>query len=145
METSARDNYLVTEVMTAAPQKLQLMLIDAAIRFGQRARLGWQNRQDEQAGEALIRCEQIMTELIAALRPEGAPEVVRKVGGVYLFVYRAFVEAHLRRDQEKLSEALSILEIERETWRQVCEQLGPKHAPVDVPAEAATSGMVFEA
>ena len=32
--TPARDEYLSTDVLTASPQKLQLMLIDAAIRAG---------------------------------------------------------------------------------------------------------------
>ena len=32
MSETPHDNYLVTEVMTAPPQKLQLMLVEAAIR-----------------------------------------------------------------------------------------------------------------
>ena len=37
MPSPAHENYLVTEVMTATPQKLQLMLIEAAIRCAARA------------------------------------------------------------------------------------------------------------
>ena len=53
MISAARDEYLTTEVLTAAPQKLQLMLVEAAIRFGRRAELHWQNRENEAAFNAL--------------------------------------------------------------------------------------------
>ncbi len=58
MQTHARDAYLQTEVMTATPQKLQLMLIDAAIRFSRQALVHWQNDQHEEAGEAIIRAQE---------------------------------------------------------------------------------------
>ena len=36
MTPSARENYLSTETLTAAPQKLQLLLVEAAIRSARR-------------------------------------------------------------------------------------------------------------
>ena len=38
MDIKSREEYLVTEVMTAPPQKLQLMLIEAALRFAAKAK-----------------------------------------------------------------------------------------------------------
>jgi hypothetical protein len=43
---------------------------------------------------------------------------------VYGCVFRTLVAAHLERSEKKLAEAASILEIERDTWRQVCQKLG---------------------
>ncbi len=37
MSFAAREEYFATEVLTAAPQKLQLMLIEGAIRYALRA------------------------------------------------------------------------------------------------------------
>lgn len=124
MEASAQESYLVTEVLTAAPQKLQLMLIDAAIRWAEKARRLWREQRDDQAGEALIRAQEIVGQMLASLNPEPAPALVRKVAAVYLFIFRSFMEANLRRDEGKLDDALRILRTERETWRQVCEKLG---------------------
>lgn len=124
MEASAQESYLVTEVMTAAPQKLQLMLIDAAIRWAEKARRLWREQNDEQASEALIRAQEIVGQMLGSLNPEPAPELVRKVAAVYLFIFRSFMEANLRRDEGKLDDALRVLRTERETWRQVCEKLG---------------------
>jgi flagellin-specific chaperone FliS len=58
------------------------------------------------------------------MNPEHGRELVRRVAGVYLFIHRTLSAAHLEHDAQKLDEALSILEVERETWQQVCLQLG---------------------
>jgi len=142
MQTSTRENYLVTEVMTATPQKLQLMLIEAAIRFGHQAETLWQEGQDDSALEAIIRCQQIVTELLCGLNPEQNTEMVRRVAGVYLFIFRGLTAAQLQRDTKQLADALAILEIERETWRELCEKLGATQA---APAGAGASQMSFEA
>ena len=122
--SSARESYLSTEVMTAPPQKLQLMLIDAAIRHGRRAAECWKNNDDEQAGDSIIRCQEIVSSLLGGMNPEQDRELVRRVAGVYLFIHRTLSGAHVEHDAQKLDEALSFLEVDRETWQQVCLQLG---------------------
>ena len=125
---SVREDYLASEVMTAAPQKLQLMLIEGAIRLLNKAREHWAANQSEQAGDTIIRCQQIVTEMLCGLKPEHNAELARKVGAIYLFVFRTLVSAHLEHSDAKLAEALSILHIERDTWRQVCDQSGAARA-----------------
>ncbi len=124
MQLSARETYLTNEVMTATPQRLQLMLIEGAIRFARQADAHWSAGEDALADEALTRAEQIITELLCGLNPDGDAELVRRVASVYLFVFRTLTTAHLQRDQSKLLDAIRVLETERETWRQVCERLG---------------------
>jgi flagellar secretion chaperone FliS len=134
------ESYLVTEVMTATPQKLQLMLIDAGICAGQRALKHLKARENEQACECIIRAQQIVGEMISALDYETKSELVRKVAGVYLFVYRAFMDAAFTHDQGKVNDALKVLAVERDTWRLLCEKLAESagkytpsktsHAPV---------------
>ncbi len=133
MPSSARDSYLETEVMTATPQKLQFMLLDAAIRAIQQTKQLWEADRDEQACETLIRAQRIVSELLCGLNQEIDPGLARKVAAIYLFVFRNLVDANQQRDVEKLEGALSVLEIERETWRRVCEELGSTKA-ADGPA-----------
>lgn len=134
----ARQQYLVNEVMTAAPQKLQLMLLDAAIRHAQKAGEHRQAGRVEEAGESIIRCQEIVSEILAALQPNRDQELTKRVAAIYLFVFRRLVQAHLKQDEGPLKEALSVLEIERETWRQVCQQDGSLRAPA--PKAAPTAG-----
>ncbi len=139
MEASAHQSYLVTEVMTAAPQKLQLMLIDAAIRSAEKARRLWREQKDEEACEALIHAQEIVGQMLGSLNHEPAPDLVRKVAAVYLFVFRSLMEANFHRDEHKLDDALKVLRTERETWRQVCEKLGTSRPPDSSPPTPDTS------
>jgi len=135
VDHEARNDYLYTEVMTAAPQKLQLMLIDAAIRLVNRAHYHWERNDDHTASEALIRCQQVVSELLGGVDVQSGNELVRRVASVYLFVYRSLVLANLERSREKLADILRVLEIERQTWLEVCQQLGSER-------EATTTRMV---
>ncbi len=133
MSPHAREEYLETEVFTASPQKLQLLLIEAAIRLVIRAREQWNNHQDDEATESLIRCQEIVTEIIAGLRPQPESSLTRKVAAIYAFIFRSLVQAALRRDDRQLANALSVLEVERDTWRQLCDQLPNSPAAPPVP------------
>jgi flagellar protein FliS len=137
MSPAARDEYLTTTVLTAAPQKLQLLLIEGAIRFGRQAELHWQRRENEAAFNALVRCQEIVTQLIAGLAENLESPLVRQVSAVYAFTYRALVSAAFHRDANRLAEALRVLEIERETWQQVSERLGMRRSDASAATNSA--------
>lgn len=120
----ASEKYFESQVYTASPQRLRLMLIDGALQYARRASQHWQAGRIYEGGEAIVGCQRIVTELLRTLKPEIAPELVANVSALYNFVFKSLIEAGLKRDQAKLNDAIAILEIERETWRQVCEQLG---------------------
>lgn len=128
MDISPRDNYLSAEILTAPQEKLHLLLIEAALRCCHRAKQHWLAGQEIQATEALIRAQEIAAEMLAGLKREAAPELVAQVAAVYGFVYRSLVEAGLLHDEAKLGGAIRVLEIERETWRQLCDRLSGKDA-----------------
>lgn len=142
---TARNEYLVTEVMTAPPEKLQLMLIDAALRFAGAAKAHWQAGENVEAGEAVLRCQQIVTEIMAGIRPEVDRALAGKVSAVYAFIFRTLVAAHLRSDLGKLNEAISILEIERETWQMVCGRLDAMPPHVSSGSPLPSSGLSLQA
>ena len=124
MQSLAREDYLATEIMTATPQKLQLMLIDAGIRCIERTRRHWESQQYEEACETLGRAQDVVGELLSSLNHEAGSDLVKKMAAIYVCVLRHLAEAGYGRDVEKLAGALKILEVERETWRQVCEKYG---------------------
>jgi flagellar protein FliS len=158
MSPRARDHYLSTEVKTAAPQKLQWLLIEAALRSANRAREFWRQGDDEQATEAIVHAQSVLGQMLAAIDREGGGELAKHVSSVYEFIFRSLVKAGQRRDEQSLAEAIRVLEIERETWRQLCEKLSADHAasrpaapfarfgaPVDVDETDYSGGFSFEA
>jgi flagellar protein FliS len=148
VQPSARDDYLTTEVTTAPPQKLHLMLIEAAVRSAELARERWRAGQDGSASAALVRAQEILGELLAGLNREADAALAKRVASVYLFVFRNLMQANCQRDEQKLDDAIRVLKVERETWRQVCRQLGPQMHANDRAASTeppATSGLSLEA
>ena len=137
MQSSIRDNYLETEVMTATPQKLQYMLIEAAIRNLQRGKHLRSEEQHEEACEVLIRAQAIVTQILTGLNKEVDAGLTRKVASIYMFVFRTLNEAQAGRDSSKIDECIRVLEVERETWRQLCEKL-EQEQPGENPAVRAT-------
>ncbi len=138
MPSSVRDSYLETEAMTATPQKLQHMLLDGAILAIKKTKHLWAADRDEEGCETLIRAQQIMGELLCGLNREIDSDLAKKVAAIYLFVFRSIMDANVRKDIEKLDGALGVLEIERETWRKVCEELGSTKSP-DAPKSKSAS------
>ena len=139
MYQNASENYLVTEVMTAPPQKLHSMLLEAAFRAAENGRRLWRDNEKEQGGKSILRAQKIVREILCTFNYEEQSDLLNKTAAVYLFICNALTRAYLDNDENKLDEALRILSIECETWRMLCEQLvgtsetdtyQPSHAPL---------------
>jgi flagellar protein FliS len=158
MSHTPNDSYFRTQVLSAPRHKLHLMLLEGALRHGRLAEALFDQGHDAAAAEAMARSREIVAELLASLKPDVAPALVRKVAGVYVYVHRTLVAAQSRRDPGTLRDALRVLEVECETWRQMCRQLDeaspaaepqggprlPRPAFLDAQRETST-GASFEA
>ncbi len=123
MTPNARDVYQETQVLTATPQKLRLMLIEGALRFAQQAIACWDQR-DQRAVRcnALARCHDVLIELYGSVRADQLP-VASQVKALYRFLFRHLAEATATDDCQKVREIVRVLEQERETWRQLCTKM----------------------
>jgi len=150
MSETLAESYLVNQVLSATPEKLQLILVEAAISAAERAKSYWQAKEDEKACESLVRAQEIVGELLAGLNHNVDPPLVRRVAGVYAFVLRRLVEASLQRDPKGIDDAVRVLRIERETWQQVCQKMAAQrhavqfhadqqHSPAVEPSQGGTS------
>ena len=121
-------SYLRTRVLTATPEQLQMMLFDGAVRFAEQGRLALIAKNWEQSYNNISRCQKIISELIASLRPDVSPELCGKLSGLYNFAYRKLIEANIEHKVEALDEAVSVLKYQRETWGLLLQQLGKDKA-----------------
>jgi flagellar protein FliS len=117
-----RDGYLENEVLSASPAKLHLLLIEGAIRSTEQGRQYWHEGRNDLACDALIRAQEIVTQMTAGLNRDANPELCSRIAAVYLFIFRTLVQASFSHDEAQLDDALRVLAIERDTWRAVCEQ-----------------------
>ena len=121
MDQHARESYWETQVLTASPQKLRLMLIEGAIRFSRQTVHYWEKEQFDDAFQSMMRCQNIIFELLTTLNKNGN-ELTKQISSLYLYLYTTLVNAQVKRDRGAVADVIRILEEERETWRQVCER-----------------------
>jgi len=121
------EEYLETQVMTATPHQLHMMVLDGAIRFATQAEETLDQEDYETAHFALNRSREFVTELISGLDPERSAELVDRLKGLFLFVYKNLVEADMQRDISLVRDALKILKIHRESWLELGEKLKQEH------------------
>src|SRR4029079_17264748 len=123
-----RHAYLETQIATAAPQQLRLMLIEGALRLARQTADAWREERRDEAVDTLIRCRSIVTELISGIRA-GSSQLADKVLGIYLFLFQEMTEAQLRRDASRMDGIIRVLEEERTTWQELCARSGSTQIP----------------
>jgi len=121
--TPQADAYLRTQVMTASPEQLRLMLLDGAIKFARRGLEGFERADIEASYEGVSQCRAIVGELLSSIRDDPDPELARQVRSVYMFLFRELMDLGFDRDQARMRRVIELLEYERETWAKLLEKL----------------------
>lgn len=145
MGAPTNSQYLESRVLTAPPQRLHLMLLEGALRFGRKAEEALQRGEVVAAATPLLRVVDIVGELLAGVRENKEP-LSQQIAGLYFFIFRRVSEARINNDVKALAEAIRLLEIERQTWQLVCEKFGggssAATSPRATPFPAATTDPV---
>lgn len=114
--------YLETEVITATPQRLRLMLIQAAISTIEQTLMLDADGNSDTAASQLPKLREIVVELISGISPQGGP-LAEQVADLYQFIYREIVATQVDLQISRLATLLPVLAEDRTTWQQLCEQL----------------------
>jgi flagellar protein FliS len=120
---SVPDQYLKTQVMTASPYDLHLMVVNGAIRYAKHAEKSLEARSYEIAHLSLTKSREFVAEMMSGLRPEHAPEAVANLKSLFNFVHANLVRADMERNPQLVQDAVRILELHRETWTELGRQL----------------------
>jgi flagellar secretion chaperone FliS len=117
---NASQAYAQDSVLTAAPEKLVVMLYDGLARFLARAAAALRAEDIAAAGNALNRAGAILDELLATLDP-AAGEIAERLAEIYLFCKRELLAAQLKRDPARIERAAKLLAELREAWATIAE------------------------
>jgi len=117
MFTSPYEQYRSTQIETASPERLLIMLYDAAIAALSVARVAVASRHREEANRAFQKAQAVISELQGSL-DLNAGEVARNLFALYDYFNRRLIEANLRQDQGILDEVLGHLRDLRQTWKE---------------------------
>ena len=115
--------YLRTQVMSASPAELRMMLLDGAVKFARQGRHGLAEKNHELVYTGFSQARAIVTELMTSMRHEVDPELCERVRSLYAYIFQELVGASLESDINRADKVIELLEFEAETWRMLLDKL----------------------
>ena len=108
--------YEKANVHTADQRQMILMLYDGSILFMRKAINNIEDIDIESAHNYLIRARNIISELLATLKPEKAGEMGANLRQLYIYMFNRLVQANLAKDKEGVEEVIKLMSTLREGW-----------------------------
>jgi len=121
--TAAYRRYLQAERETASPERLMVLLFQAALRAMRRGIAALEGGDARTANAELSRALEIVVELHASLDTSKAPELCARLGEVYRFVCLRLGEGNVRRDPALARDAERAFAPVAEAFAQAVAQL----------------------
>ena len=116
--------YRETEVLTATPGQLVVLLYDHLLVSLRRARAAMEARDAEAAGESLEKSRTVLTELLVTLDRERGGEVAANLAALYAFLLGELVQVGVRNDLARLDRVTHMLGELRDAFAQVSATAG---------------------
>lgn len=114
----AAQQYKSTNVTTANPVTLVLMMYDGAVRFIRQGAAAIEAREYESANTNIVRAQDIIAELSGALDMNQG-EIAENLSRMYDYMQTRLVEANVRKETAPLEEVERLLQELREAWEQI--------------------------
>ncbi|MEX0725076.1 MAG: flagellar export chaperone FliS [Planctomycetaceae bacterium] len=128
------DEYQETQVLTASPQQLHLMVVEAALLYARRAVHALEAGNREDAYFTLNRSREFVSELLVGLRSDHDPELCGNLKQLFSFVFHRLAVADLEQNPKRVNEAILILEKHRDTWIELMSVIQSDNSPHSFPA-----------
>lgn len=120
---NAANLYKGAAINTATPAELTLMLYNGAIKFCNQAAIGIEENNILKANTNLIKAQNIIWELQGTL--DFKYETAKDFDTIYKRILRNLLLANVKKDIDKLNEALEDLRGIRDVWAQVMKVAKP--------------------
>lgn len=115
------DAYKKTQIETATPENLILMLYDGALRFMGQAEEAFKEKNLEKISNLLLRVQAIFTELMTSLDKEKGGDIAVNLERLYLFFLRQLSDANIKKDPEPMLAIKPLVVDLRNTWEQAMQ------------------------
>ncbi|MNL44910.1 Flagellar protein FliS [compost metagenome] len=116
--------YQQTQVETASPERLLLMLYDGAIRFANVAMKALEDKDFSTSNTNCLKVQNILNELMVTLDMKVGGELAKNLFDLYDFMTRETVEANISKNARRLEGVIEIFKELREAWMQAAKNVG---------------------
>lgn len=117
MYSNGYNIYKNNTVNYASKEQLLLMLVEGAVKFCKIGRQAIVDKNITKAHDALVRTQDIFTELMISL-DKTAGEWAVQMFNVYAFIKEKLVEANMKKSVEIIDEILPLIEDINDTWKE---------------------------
>lgn len=114
---NAHNIYKNNSVNCASKEQLLLMLVDGAVKFAKRGKLGIEDKNIKVAHESFVRVQDIFSELMATL-DTSAGKWATDLFELYRFINQTIAEANLKKDIKKADDAIELIVEVRDMWHE---------------------------
>jgi flagellar protein FliS len=119
-------SYKETQIKTATPGKLILMMYDGAIKNLNQALqdMDDEHRRYDSISNSLIKAQDIIAELMISLDFERGGEIAKNLFGLYVFMNRRLLDGNIKKDKTPLEEVKTLLIELRGAWAEAADKAG---------------------
>jgi flagellar protein FliS len=139
--TQVQRTYKQVHVETASQGKLIVMLYDAAIKRTEEAISLIGTKKLDMVNNNLVRAQDIVAELRASLNMK-AGEIAANLDRLYDYIHRLLVRGNVRKEAAPLQEALQLMKVLRETWKELFDKLPVSEIPSTRDEAARSNAML---
>jgi len=124
-------SYKETQIKTATPSRLVVMLYDGALKYLGLAleALDARHQRYDRASEYLIRTQDIITELMVSLDFDQGREIARNLFNLYLWMNHQLLQGNITKSCVPLEQVKKLLVELRGVWVEVADKPGLESVP----------------
>jgi flagellar protein FliS len=125
MESNPLKAYKETQIKTATPGQLIIMLYDGAIKNINIAieELKKKHKKLDAISNSIIKAQDIVSELMVSLDFEQGGDIAKNLFSIYIYMNRELLNANIKKQSKPLELVKSLLMELREAWSQIAEKV----------------------
>lgn len=108
--------YQQSQIQTASPEQILIMLYDGAIQFLNKALKSLENKDIQETHNNIISAQRIITEFMNTLDLEAGGDACKNLYSLYEYLHYRLVQANIHKKPEMVEEVLYHLKDLKETW-----------------------------
>lgn len=116
---NVKNVYLQNQILTASPKKLVSLLLEGAVKNLKLAKIHIEKENFAEAHTALVKYQDIITELQQTLNFEEGGEVAENLDQMYSFLLEQAINANLQKDVTIINSSINLVEQLLQTWNQL--------------------------
>lgn len=118
--TSAAKIYKRTQIETASPKQLVVLLYEGAIKFIRLGELAIEKQDTTKANTNILKAQDIVTELMVSLNHQnGENAIASDLQAMYSYILNQLIQANLKKDSNILMETRTLLSELRDAWASI--------------------------